>query len=470
MELLILLFAIAVAMWVIPVIHGGRVIPVTMIMLIAGTVFGPFFFSIDGPIQFSLDRLLWLGIIGMVLVGWRLGNIKFPKPGRIDWLLAGFAVFLLVSAIRGGDGPGVIHSSPTARWLFYIFLPLGTYAVARTIRINVSDMRWVFGSILGLGLYLAITGIFELKEMHWAVYPKYITDPKVWEFYGRARGPLLNPIGNGFLMGLALMVSLTEFFRRGRKAKILCGLAALVLLTGIYATLTRSCWMGAIGAISLAAMIHSPRWVRVLGLASVVLLAGAMTMGLKDQLMAMKRDKALSAAEAAKSVELRPLLAIVAFEMFKDKPIAGHGFGHYFENNGPYHDVRSYDLPLEKVRGYVQHNTFLTILVDGGLLGFSMFCLSLLVFFVVGWQLARGKQSSPDARYLGILMMSAIIIYAANGMFHDLIVIPMVQMFLMFIAGLAINVHGYGVAAEKIQPTQRVRERCDAFKTTFQNA
>ena len=89
-------------------------------------------------------------------------------------------------------------------------MPLGTYAVARTIRLNVSDMRWVFNTILGLGLYLAITGIFEIKEMHWAVFPKHISDPDVWEFYGRARGPLLNPIANGFLMGMALVVSVSS--------------------------------------------------------------------------------------------------------------------------------------------------------------------------------------------------------------------------------------------------------------------
>ena len=209
--------------------------------------------------------------------------------------------------------------------------------------------------------------------------------------------------------------------------------------------------MGAIGAVALIAMTYSPRWVRVLGLASVVLLAGAMAMGLKDQLTELKRDKALSAVESAKSIELRPLLAVVAFEMFKDKPIAGHGFGHYFENNGPYHVNRQYGLPLEKVRGYMQHNTFLgnpgrwwVDWTDDAMpdpVGSSL---------LLGWQLARRKQSSPEARSLGILMMSVIVIYFANGMFHDLIVIPMIQMFMMFVAGLAINVHGQGVTAEKI--------------------
>ena len=75
--------------------------------------------------------------------------------------------------------------------------------------------------------------------------------------------------------------------------------------------------------MAIVGLVHSPRWVRVLGLAATVLLAGAMAMGLKEQLMAFKRDKALSAADAAKSIELRPLLAAVAWEMFKDKPQPG---------------------------------------------------------------------------------------------------------------------------------------------------
>ena len=93
MELLILLFVAAVAMWMVPIVHRGRVIPIVMAMLVTGTVFGPFFFAIDGPIQFSLDRVLWVSIMVMVVVGWRLGEHQVSETwtnrlvvGRTDWL------------------------------------------------------------------------------------------------------------------------------------------------------------------------------------------------------------------------------------------------------------------------------------------------------------------------------------------------------------------------------------------------
>ena len=51
--------------------------------------------------------------------------------------------------------------------------------------------------------------------------------------------------------------------------------------------------------------IHAPRWVRVMGLAAVVMLGGAMALGLKDQLVRLKRDKHLTAADAEKSMQTR---------------------------------------------------------------------------------------------------------------------------------------------------------------------
>ena len=47
MELIILLFSIACLVWMIPVLQSGRLIPISLLVLGVGTLFGPAFFAVD---------------------------------------------------------------------------------------------------------------------------------------------------------------------------------------------------------------------------------------------------------------------------------------------------------------------------------------------------------------------------------------------------------------------------------------
>lgn len=444
MEFVIALFMIAGLVWVIPVVQSQRVIVVGMLVLAVGTVFGPEFFAVDGVIQFSLDRVLWFAMLGIALLGWRLGYTKFPKLNRIDWLVIGIVGWFLTSAVMGGHKP--TGTPPTARWLFYILMPAGMYALARLIEIRPRDVKLLLGGSIALGFYLAVTAVLEITGIHGLVFPRFITDPEMWEFYGRGRGPLLNPSGNGFVMTVAFTAAALGFIYTNHRGKLIYACAAAVILCGIYATLTRSAWLGVACAIALLALVYAPRWVRVIGLATVVVIGVGSVAGVKDQLIRMKRDKNLTAADAEKSIKLRPLLAVVAWEMFKDKPILGHGYGHYFTHNDRYHNNRSYELPLGQARKYAQHNVLLSVLVDTGLTGASLFVGWIISLVGVGWRLARHPQSSPETRWVGLMLLGALTAYFCNGMFQDMTIIPMVHMFLFFLAGVAVTVYQKGLA------------------------
>ncbi len=454
MEFLIALFAIAGLVWLVPVIQNGRLIVVAMAVLGLGTVFGPSFFHIDGPIQLSVDRMLWFGMFALAVVGLRLGYAHLPSLHRVDVLVIGIVLWTLVSAISSKHvtaGP-----PPSARWLFYMLMPAGMYLIARLIDIRNLDVRWMLGGSIALGIYLALTALFEIYGFHSLVYPKFITDPETWEFYGRGRGPLMNPSGNGILMSIALVATSIGLVYSGWRGKFVYGLLTLILFAGVYATLTRSAWMGGIAAVGIVAFMHSPRWQRVLALSIVVLIGGASVAGFKDQVVRMKRDKNLTAEDAEKSMKLRPLLAVISWEMFKDRPIVGHGYGHYFAHNDPYHSDRSYDLPLESARTYAQHNVFLSILVDTGLIGFSLFVGWLMMLCGMGWQLARRADAKPESRWVGLLILGTMLAYFCNGMFQDVMIIPMVHMFLFFLAGVAVTVYQRGlvVVAPRALPVQ----------------
>ncbi len=286
MEFLIALFMIAGLVWTVPIIQSGRLFVIAMLVLGVGTVFGPAFFSIDALIQISLDRMILFGMLGMAIVGLRLGYAKVPALNRLDWFVMGMVGWFLTSAILGGPKP--TGTPPVARWLFYIAIPAGMYVFARLTDVRARDVRLMLAGSIVLGIYLAVTAVFEITGMHGFVFPSYIPDPTKWQFYGRGRGPLLNPAGNGIVMSISLVAAAIGFVYSGRRGKLIYAVAATVIFCGVYATLTRSAWLGAIGALAILALIYSPRWVRVLGMATVVIIGGASVSGVKDQLIRMK--------------------------------------------------------------------------------------------------------------------------------------------------------------------------------------
>ncbi len=433
MGLLITLFSLSAAVWTIPLVRSGRVIPFAMLVIAIGTVFGPLFFSIDGPVQLSLDRIAMVALFGLIAIGWRKGQLNASPLARTDLLVAAVAIWFLLRILGDEGGHGI------SLWLTFVAMPVGMYGVTRLVEIRDQDIRWIMNGFVALGSYLAVTAVLEVTGFHGLVFPRYIADPELWEFFGRGRGPLLNPVGNGILMTMAFIASLLKFIHADRLGKLLYGATTLLLVAGIYATLTRSVWMGALLATGLIAFVYLPRWVRILGLAIAVLIGAMVVAGFNDSLLRIKRDKNLTASAAEKSVQLRPLLVVVAYEMFKDRPLVGHGYRRYLKTSGPYHTARDYDLPLDQVRQYIQHNVLLAILVDTGLIGLSIFVLWLVMISAIGWGLARGRQCGLESRMLGLILLGLLATYLCNGMFHDVSIIPMVPMVLYFTAGLAVT-------------------------------
>ena len=151
----------------------------------------------------------------------------------------------------------------------------------------------------------------------------------------------------------------------------------LLFLAAFYCTLTRSVWMGGILVLALAVGLALPwNWRLPLlggGLAAAVLLAATHW----DELLTFKRDEALAADKTAESVELRPILAKVAWEMFLDRPLLGCGYYQYKTEHLNYLSDRSTSLPLERAREFIPHNVALSLLTETGLLGLGLFAAML---------------------------------------------------------------------------------------------
>jgi O-antigen ligase len=110
--------------------------------------------------------------------------------------------------------------------------------------------------------------------------------------------------------------------------------------------------------------------------------------------------------------------------------------GHYLEYSVQYAQNRNIDLPLDLADKYVQHNIFLSILIENGIIGFICYMLMLGKWCHTGWEIWRYRFAPREAKYLVVIAIAFGISFIINGMFHDLLIVPTISSFLFFFAGL----------------------------------
>ena len=460
------LLTLVAALWLVVFFRRGGLIAGCLLVLAAGICLGPHFFHRSlGPVQISLDRLLWIALIAYYAVA-RLTGATVRRPlTRSDLLLGAFYSVVVASVVafdyRHAD------SRPLSQLLFYHLLPLGIYWVARHA---VYTERTVIGMLSGLavfGVYLGITAIAETHGLSWLVYPRYIAAADNPEFFGRARGPLMNPAGAGILLGLCLGASVLLWPKTGRGGRMLLGVTAVLLLAGVYSTMTRTAWLGAGLGVVVIGGLAMPRQLRLPAVAACVLLAGLVGATQWESLLRFKRDKEQSAADTADSVKLRPILAVVALKMFADRPLTGCGFAHYNEAHNQYLEDRPWGLALEKAEPYIQHNILLSFLVELGLAGAGLFVIVLGLWLREACLIWHDRERPAWMRQFALLFLAFFANYFVNGMFHDVTLIPMVNMVLYFLAGALIAIRQDGERVAYAHRSESTRQSEWTHLVTF---
>jgi O-antigen ligase len=435
MDAVIAILALVGLVWGAVVFFRGGLVAGCLAVLLAGCCFGHAFFRISTPlVPLTADRLLLVVLLVQYAVYRRLGLADAKPVRRADMVLLAFIGVLFLSTFsHNWQANG---SQPVARLAFFYLMPLAVYWVARQAPPARRDLLWTYGALAVFGVYLAATAIAETRGAWWAVYPQYIATSEFGEFLGRGRGPFLNPAGNGIFLGVCLCATLMWWPRVNRSGKLLLAAVAVLYCLGLYSTLTRCVWLGGVaGLFVLAGMTLPRRW--SVAIVAAVSIAGVVVVATQwENILRFKRDRGLSAQAAADSVRLRPLLAAVAWEMFLDRPVFGCGFAQYMNASGDYISARSVDLPLEKVRPFVQHNVVLSLLTETGLVGAGLFVALLAFWGRDAWVLWRARHAPLWIRQQGLLFLAALAVYLPGAMFQDVSIVSMVNMLMFFLAGL----------------------------------
>ncbi len=438
MEAVAFIAGVVGLIWGTVVFLRGGLLGGCLAVLLAGTCFSLPFLKIEmGPLPLTADRVL-LALLVVQYVLWRRWGWADPKPlGKPEILLLAFVGMMTLNTLSFDWQAD--NCQPVSRLIIFYLMPAAVYWIARQAKISQRALLTVFGCFAVFGIYLALTALAEYFKLWWLVFPPYIvataTEDKL-EFIGRGRGPLLNPVGNGILLSVCLGGALMWWPRLNRAGQLALLAIVLLLAAAIYSGMTRSAWMGGFLALALAVGLALPWSWRLPLLGGGVLAAVLVAATHWESLMAFKRDKTLSAEQTAESVELRPILAMVTWHMFLDRPLFGCGFSQYATEHRNYVSDRSTDMPLERGRDYIPHNVFFSLLTETGLVGLGLFAAMAVFWTRDAWRLWRDAALPLWVRQQGLLTMIALGAYFVNGMFHDVSVVPMANMTLFFLAGV----------------------------------
>ncbi len=419
-------------------------------VVIVGSVFGhDFFHAPFGPIPVTLDRLLLLTAIAMFGWRWLTGREDLPNFNSMDLAILVWIVCLTLNTLS--HDWRAMDKSPLSRLLFFNLLPVTVYCLARSYKTKIGDLRVITVALGGFGIYLAFIALAEISELYAVIFPRYIVTAEETEFFGRGRGPFLNPVSNGIFLSVCLCCCWTWWPRINRIGKFGLILAGGFLAAGCFATLTRSVWLGFIVGAGIFTWLPASRKQRgTLILVTTVVAIFAFPF-VSNKIWAFKRDKYVSVADMEQSAVLRELFLTIAVDMFQDRPLLGCGFGQYTIAKRPYIQSPHSGQPLALAKPFYQHNVFLAHLVETGLVGLITLLWVLAVVAYASWSLWRDQSLDLWPRQFGLLSLVVIAHYFISGMFHDVSIVPMNQTLFFFLAGIVNNIKSNGQAFSKSQ-------------------
>lgn len=465
MSELLLIAGLAGLVWAAVYMTRGSLLAGCLGFLVARSVFNVYFGEFGvGPLNASVDRIVFAGLALAFVVQWWLGRTD-PKP--LSWpdvLLMSFLVLLGLSTATGYPFPRVPEGDPfpPARYFAGYLIPAAIYWFARDARFSERSATTLLAGLTGFGAYLALTGLFEAGHQWSLVFPRHIADPEVGIHFGRVRGPMAQAVS----MGLYLTATAWAAWLWSRQLSGIWRWLPLALLpfsaVALFYTYTRSCWIGAAGIALLLLMVQTRgmfRWWLLAGVAGAGLLVGAAKW---DSLMGFQRET--SSSVTRDSAKLRPMFAHVSLKMFQDRPLLGCGFGQYFEAKNDYLDDHDTDLPLYWIRNEAHHNRALNLLVETGLVGLSLFAAFWGTVMAKAWRLWRDEATPIWARRVVLLFAGVFIAYVVQILFHDLTYSQQDNALAMLLAGSIVGIEATVLPVVRVRPVAVVTSRLLALR------
>jgi O-antigen ligase len=320
-------------------------------------------------------------------------------------------------------------------------IPFVTYFIGKTVFNDDKKIRRFLIFLSFVTAYLVITGIFE-KVLHldYLVPHYYFIDPTLGTDHERFRGPFMNAAVNGTILVMLFHLSfyLCSILRGWKRRMMYLLLVSIPIV--LFLTFTRSAWISFV--VTLICVFLAHRQLRKKYLIPLFMVAVYVFMFLPNIL---STDRTRGGMFYMDPVHSRIELHDVTFKMFKEKPILGHGFGEI--------TALGKGIVLRTVDGnptLASHNSFMSLLVELGSIGFILYALILYVIFKATIKSFKNPEESGYlSRSFTIIYWAVFITYVLNSLIIEMRYFLYVNALFFLLSGITNGLYQRRLIQEK---------------------
>lgn len=328
-----------------------------------------------------------------------------PRAKWFDFFPALYFVFLFVSLLATDSSE--IRSTGVVTTLRGVYQDVGIgiliYYVVAFWRGRGPSLVAITRVLLLVALLQAVMAIIEAPT-HWNLW-----HDTSWQRPSgfRSIATLGNPAVTGAVIGIGIVAGLAVLCWRGPFE--LRRLAVLMLLfgfPGLYETKTRGPILATLIAALLIVLFSArSRLVGVAAIGAVALLL--VVFWPRIQASSVYQSRITQKA----NIDTRLVLQEVSIKLIERKPFLGWGYNS-FDRVKYDVDVPSPQIPLSQALQSTSHDSYLTIVVEYGVIGFAIFVVPWIAILVRA--AARVRRSASD-RWFVAAMLASIVVLAVNA-------------------------------------------------------